>query len=123
MRPLLLDKTDLSALQTLRKFAEQHPVTLNEMKRIVSGQTPPVGDREGFSCQVSVGFRIVYSIEEHPKQAFRHASFSVDTVGKMPNHRAVQELMNHLGFILPLEKCLVKIENKFAVNVLEPYNE
>lgn len=123
MRALILNDTAKSALKNLREFAEKNPIDKKEMVLIMNGKLAPVGDREGYSCQIPVGFRVVYSIEQHPKQLFKHASFSINTVGKMPNPVAVQELMTELGFKRPLEKCLIQVEDGYAVNVLEPVDE
>lgn len=119
MRPLVIDEEAKIKLQTLKEFAERNPLSVDDLLDIHNKSEPPVGDREGFSCEIPFGFRIVFSVEPQPKGPARHLSISVDAPNRMPNPVAVQLLMQELGFDKELEECYVYFEDKNAVNIIE----
>lgn len=123
MRALVLSDETLNSLKSLRVHAENNPISKREMSKIMEGKALPVGERDGFHCHVPIGYKVAYSIEQHPKQRFRHASFSIDALGKTPDPVAVEELMGHLGFTRKLMGCHVEVEAGYAINVLEPLDE
>ena len=47
---------------------------------------------------IPVGFRAVYSIEEHPIGWCRHLSVSVSTKNRVPSVPAVEMIMHEFGF-------------------------
>lgn len=126
MIPLIIDDEKLRAL---RSYAENHPVTFQEMQRIIEGEVPPVGDRDGYTCFLDYGFKLVYSIEEHPCKTGgtlwgRHMSVSLDepTGTRVPSIIAVELLCKALGF-KPLKECYVNFNQKFRPHYVEVFCE
>lgn len=122
MTPLLIDETVKARIQEVRAYAEKNKLNRAMMERIVAGEEPFVGEDPGFECSIPFGFRVVFSIEEHPCGWCHHFSMSVETPGRVPNINAVRLLMMEFGISRPLEECLVEMENCIppAVNVIAP---
>lgn len=119
---------DEKKLEALRKNGESKFIDINEMKKIVSGDAAPIGERGGYECDLDFGYRVVFSIEEHPLKDggttwLRHMSMSAATPGKAPNQVAVGEVGGLLGFPtkdheLDYDKCQFWLEDGEAVNVI-----
>lgn len=126
MRALLLDDTTTAKIKKLVDFAEKNQLSHGDLKRIVKGVTPAPGNRPGFSVEIPIGFRIVFTIEEHKRnKVVRHLSISVDGGENMlPNQVAVETLIKEFGFKKPLKDCMVYLEQlepteHQAVNIIE----
>ena len=66
---------------------------------VISGKTPPAGDRPGHVLNLEGGMKLVYSIElDQPWGVCRHLSVSVDAPGKWPNPEGVRLMGQALGF-------------------------
>jgi hypothetical protein len=109
MIPLVIDDVQLRAL---REYAEAHKINSDEMKLMVEGKAAFVGDRPGHSLDMPVGFRVVYSIEEHPQEDgktawIRHMSMSQARPDRDPNIIALQMVATALGFP-NLDECMVR---------------
>lgn len=122
MRALLIDK---DALNNLREYAEKNPIAVDELLKIQSGAIRPVGKRSEHICELPVGFKIVYSIEQHHHgKWYRHLSVSVDAPGRLPHPENVDAIMDELGFKHDLHSgdlTTVYIEEEKAINVIEDY--
>ncbi len=108
--PLVLDEKKLGGL---RSYAEAHRLPIDQMRMIVAGTAPIVGDRPEHECHLNVGWRVVFSIEEHPRKDgngtawLRHMSMSSSAPGRFPNSVALEEVARHLGFPGPYD-CVVQ---------------
>lgn len=108
--PLVIDD---ERIKKLRMFAEAHIIPIAEMYLIQQEKMPCAGDREGHVLNLDFGFKLVYSIEEHPHKNgkntvwLRHMSMSVATPGRIPNPVAVQLIAEQLGFP-SMKKCQIK---------------
>lgn len=100
MRPLIIGPEERAKMKKLKDFAEEHRISVNELLDIFNKKGKPVGDRAGYSCEIPVGYRIVFCIEHQKKGWARHLSVSINPrkVGKMANPEAVKEFMTMLGF-------------------------
>lgn len=128
MRPFVLGKEQIAALNQLREYAEAHTIGVDELLDIFNGQAPPVGDREGFDCDIPVGYRVIFCIEFQKKGWARHLSVSIHPAkANTSAHPAViKELMEVLGFAGKLNgrDVMVYFENqKTVVNVVEYIKE
>lgn len=127
MIPLIIDNNKLKAL---KEFAESHPIHYEEMKQIAEGTLPPPGDREGYICLLDYGFKLVYSIEEHPRKDGKgtiwgkHMSMSLEelTGTRIPSIIAVQLICQALDF-KPLEQCWVNFNQNFKPQYVEVFCE
>lgn len=110
MTALVIDEARVGGL---RAFAEAHPIALDDMRRIAAGIAPVVGDRAGHAIRLDFGFRVAFSIEEHPLRGgagtawVRHMSMSCDRPGRLPHPAALEEVGRLLG-LPPLRECLVR---------------
>lgn len=122
MRILSIDASAKEVLAELIDNAEKNIFTVDDLMEIKNGKAPAPGDRKGFACYLDFGFRVVFSIEQHPQGRVRHLSVSVHGTG-LPNPAAVEEIMKHLKFENPMENCKVDIEklpeNRQAIEVIE----
>lgn len=132
IRPLIIDEELRLKIAGMVEHAEKNIFTLEDMKNLMRGEANPAGDLYGFNMETIFGYRVVYSIEEHPYKAggialCRHLSMSVDEPGKLPNEYAIQEIMGLIGFKNKLKQCKVWLEDYMpghkAVNVVEIINE
>jgi hypothetical protein len=108
---------DHAKLRALREYAEAHPIPVEQMYAIARGELPPVGDREGYRCFLPTGFKVVFSVEDHPQRRggsvrLRHLSVSLSepTGTQVPSPKALATLCRELGFAAPLEQCFVRLE-------------
>lgn len=114
MRPLIIDELAREKIRKLILNAEQNVIKIDETLDIFNLQAPIVGDRKGFSCTLPIGYRVVYSIEEHPNnkreiKKVRHISISIDSPGKLPNPAAVETLIKEIGFKNEMHDCMIKV--------------
>lgn len=123
VRPLLIDKDLTDQIDTLVKYAEKNPITMDYLLDQKNGEEKPPGDYEGYSITLPFGYRIVFTIELQPAGKIRHLSMSVNEDGSLPNEFAVQQIMDLIGFKNPLRQCKIAIENisptRQAINILE----
>lgn len=114
-------------IRELKRHADHNFINVEEMKQIVDGKAKPVGDRPGHECTLDFGFRVVYSIEEHPTKDggtvwLRHMSMSLVKADRTPNEFALGSVGQLLGFPtvnnkLDYEKCSMWLEGQ-AVNAV-----
>jgi len=115
MRILILDEKKISKL---RKYAEAHPIDLENIKAIIDGRKPSSGHNPKFVIHLDDGFKIAYTVEEHP-ECFHHASISVNTKGKYPHTAAVEMIVKAFGCEEKLSECCCFLEEEVcAVNVV-----
>lgn len=123
MRPLIIDEDVKSQIDSLVKYAERNPISMDYLLDQKNGQEPPPGDYSEFTRNLPFGYRVVFTIELQPTGKVRHLSMSVSEDKKLPNEFAVQEIMNLIGFKNELKKCMVSLEpispKREAINVLE----
>lgn len=122
----LLDLTAAEPILTnLRERAEANPVPLEMVQALSKGLEPPKDLNRAQTAEIPVGILVTFSMEVQPKGLCRHLSISVDGE-KMPNPVIITAVMEMLGFVGTISKCMAWIEdcrdgNK-AVNVLEPHD-
>lgn len=125
--PLIIGKLQNNGIKKLISYAEKNKIDLKRMKNIMALKEPPVGDLKGYSLNIPVGFRVVYSIEEHPCGWMKHLSISLSKRHRVPNQYAVQMIMDKfsMGQLESKSKDLIYIEdvgnNIKAINVLDFY--
>jgi len=124
--PLIVDD---ESLKKLREHAEANKFSIDEMKKIVAGKAPVVGDRPGYSCNFDFGYRVVFTIEEHPLKGgkgtiwIRHMSMSQVAKGRSPHLIAMAMVGGPLGFTvkdhLPSkEHCMFQMDGE-VVEMME----
>lgn len=122
MKPLIINQEIVQQLKDLADYADKNRYTMNDLVDIQAGRQAPPGDRKEFVCNIPMGYRVVFTIEDH-KTLYRHLSMSVYKPGTLPHPAAIEEVMGHLGFTRKLLECHKRIEEfeggYKAINVLE----
>lgn len=124
MRPLILNNPTRMAIDTVRKYAIENPLCLEDMFKIDKGELPAAGDNPLRVCHIEAGFRVVYTIEEQPGATVRHISVSIDRKDKLPSIEHVSAIMIAFGMskLLPGED-VIQIEKwgegESAVSVIQ----
>ena len=116
---LLIDENIKNELKSLKEYSEKNEYSLDELLDIKNGVLEPPGDSEYFGRFISNGYKVVFTIENHPGGKFRHMSLSVNN--KTPHPEATKLIMQELGFKNKLEDCIVYLELDVYLNVIEPY--
>lgn len=111
MRPLVIDSDSLERLAALKKYAEENVFSMDDLLDRFNEKAAPIGNEENFKCEIPVGFRVCFSMEEAPHLC-RHLSVSVDAEDKFPHVIAVVEIMKHLGFSNDLKNCSIKVNDR-----------
>lgn len=115
MRILQIDKKAKEAILRLKLYAENHKVDLETMKKMVNRIVSPVGDNLNYVCYLHDGYRIVFSIEEHPSGWYRHISISVEN-NTLPSISSTELIMKEFGFQGAVENCAdIWIEENISV--------
>ena len=101
--PLVIGEVGMGRLKEVIRYAEDNLVDAKRMKRIAKGKEAPVGDDENRVCHLDFGYRVVYSIEEHPQKKggtmwMRHMSMRINKKGRVPNEYALAMVGEILGF-------------------------
>jgi hypothetical protein len=127
MRPLIVTAATLEAIDKVRSYAEENPISHDEMIKIREGTSKPPGDNPKFVVHIDMGYRVVFTVEHHPRK-MRHISVSVDAPGKLVPIASFAHISKPFGF--KGERGMnaqqhVWIENLGdgfqALNVVEPY--
>ncbi len=120
-RPLFIDDDVRENVNKVIAHAMEHVITIDNMLDIRNGAPPP-GDVNGYSIEIPIGFRCVFTIEDQPDGKMRHLSVSIPHRDLMPNPSAVELIMDLFGFVGGFEECHVWKEDtgkRNALNVLQ----
>src|SRR5437762_4044175 len=122
-RPMIIDEDAKQKIKAVIVHAEANVFSMDDLLDIYNKQEKVAADQSGFVCEIPVGYRIVYSLEDQPAGIVRHLSVSVDEDKCLPNPPTVELLMKLFGFQSDLAFCHVKLEDispsRQAINVLE----
>jgi hypothetical protein len=104
-RPLVLDAVAKAKIGKLKAWAQQNRKTFHQLKRIMEGLDPPVGDEA--KIFLASGYSVAYCIEQQPlnKEAedifvwCHHLSVAVSNDRKVwPNVSAIDVIAKEFGF-------------------------
>ena len=121
MTALIIGQHEKDKLDKVRKYAEEHPMSEEDLKQIMAGLAPPPGSRIGYWCELPVGVKVVYSIDHFTDGKARHLSISIAKRDRYPSIAIVEQLMQLLGFQKKAtEADSVYMENgPHAINIIE----
>lgn len=135
MPTLFIDSEAKSRVATLREFAESRTLSTQDIYAIQHGRKPPPGDDPNYATIIPLGFRVVFTVEQHPFGWAEHLSVSVPDArpGSGPNEVIVNQIAQLFGFP-PLPVILERIkagqpyliapedlgDGRIAVNVVVP---
>jgi len=118
MAILILDKESRQRVSDLKAYAKANEFSKEDLLAIVADPSTAAGNFSKFNWQ-SQGYRVVYTIEQHPKYKFKHISISLNE--KLPPVSVATFLMQEFGFEKSLDDCVVYQEPN-AINILEQIN-
>lgn len=127
MTIFIFDDEAREQLRGITEFAEANRYDIDFMservRQMERGTIRPYPDEH--TAQLSTGFWVTMTIEEHPGGWMRHCSISSPDHEKIPLPPVAQLVMKELGFVQKLEDCHIWPEecesvNRFAINILEP---
>jgi len=111
-------------LKRLREYAENNIIPLEQMEKLSKGEPAPIpGDNEEAIMLIAPNYRVVFSLEEHPKGVLRHMSVSSSDNKAMPIE-FLELICSQLGFS-SLDNCYKFLESfgdgtLEALNIIEP---
>ena len=110
-------------LTDLRARAEAAPMSLEMVRALAEGRTPPEDLNTELTVTIPHGVVVSFTLETQAQGLLRHLSVSVSGP-HMPHPLVVEEMMPFLGFVNGLWECKTWIEDcrdgTKAINVLEP---
>ena len=110
---MIINEAQLAAL---KQHAEENPLSADEIRRILAGEAPFVGDRDGHALNIPVDYRLTYAIEEIPRSDgegtvwMRRMSMACARPGRLPHPAAVMTIAEQLGFP-ELEHCMINMSD------------
>ena len=134
MTIFVMDAETAQKLRSVAQYADHHRIDLVEMKarheaHKAGRAIEPFGPQ--FCAILPMGFRVVFTIEEHPLRDgsgsmwLRHMSMSSPKRGRAPIEPALEWVMGQLGYTTPLRNSMVYREDtgpdSVAINVIEEY--
>jgi len=94
---LIINDEVRSEIEKVKQFAVQHPISTEDIQKIVKGEMPPPGDVPYFTCMIPIGFKAVYTIEYQPAGECEHISISTAACGQMPTNEEVEQITEAFG--------------------------
>lgn len=126
MQSLILGPLEKAKITALREKAAFSPIPESEMQERAAAYAEgrQISGFNEYSIELPVGFRLTFTIEQHRPGPMRHMSMSSSRPGSTPHPEMVKMVMSELGYINPLERCIVTEEptdiGSIAINVIEP---
>lgn len=116
MRPLIIDENAKKQISQVIDYAKRNIISQRELEFRDRVKTISVGDNPQRICNINLGYRCCYSIEEQPIGLCSHLSVSADD-NKLPSPAAVELIKKEFG--MSEEDVYVYIENEVnAINVI-----
>ncbi|MHA2427334.1 MAG: hypothetical protein ACXADB_04850 [Candidatus Hermodarchaeia archaeon] len=106
-------------IEKAKERAKKKVFTADMMQKLASGDLPPPGDSPHFRCDIPIGVKVVYTLEEHPLGLCEHISISSAGLGSVPPAEEIHQILEaygiDLGFTLepkpnPGNFCKIKYE-------------
>jgi hypothetical protein len=106
-------------IEEVKKRAKKKVFNTDAMKKLAAGDLPPPGDSPHFRCDIPIGIKAVYTLEEHPLGLCEHISISSAGPGSVPPVEDINQILEafgvDLGFTLeskpnPGGFCKIKYE-------------
>lgn len=120
---LPLGTAEVDAISAVIAFARTRPTTMDQLKAMVAGDLPPVGDYPAHQVLLPDGFMCVFSFEHQAFGLCRHLSVSVwdekdPDYGRLPAPRVLNTIGDLFGF-KPGRLDHFWIEDQRAVNFVQ----
>lgn len=127
MQALIIDEENKKKIAEILAYSAMNPYFLDELHQVNEKKLPPPGDSDNHALYLPNGFKVVFTISEHPRGFMRQMSVSINRKDKLPPVYFVEALMLLYKFKNPLSDCYIYFEDikpgYRAVNVLEPWSD
>lgn len=127
--PLMVSSNEMARITEVLQYADIHRFNIQDLKRIIAGEAEPAGDNPAFEVMLPMGYRVVYTIEEHPGGWAKHISVSTVPRSSTLTGGALNRIMQLFGFRHDLafasnaglcyDEGEVSPENKGVASVIE----
>jgi len=118
MQVLVIDEFSKARIERLKQYAENNPLTLQDVLDTLEGKKEPIGDNQHHVIFLFNDFRVVYSIEQQPEGTFRHISVSLTDTDKLPSLQAFEFILEAFGMPDTANCVNMWIEGHSSINVL-----
>lgn len=118
MRVLVIDDFSKARIKRLREYAENNPLTTQDVLDTIDGKKGPIGDDPNHVVHLFDNFRIVYSVEQQPEGTFKHISVSLKDTDKLPSLQAFELILEAFGMPDTANCVHMWIEERTSVNAL-----
>lgn len=103
-------------------YAENNKWTYHKILALKAGEIPPPGDDPRYVVHIHDGYRVVYTVEQHKKDCYKHLSVSVEKEGKYPHDAAVSIILEAFGMDPDYSKSLVYMEEDVgAISIVQKF--
>ena len=126
IRPFIIDNDVVAKIEAVKKYANEHPFTKEDLEAIMGRYKKSAGANDNFIVIIPVDYKVVYSIEHQPFGPAKHISMSVTGEGNWPNLVAVNEILALFDFKVrvgvPSPNLVVKMwqdKETESINILE----
>ena len=121
MRILQIDDDTRAEVAKVIAYAKEHRYDKHMIKLLISRDLKSAGDNPDYLVHIHDGYRVVYTLEEHPIGWCHHMSISIDRSKMYPHEAAVQMIMQLFGMDPKFENCLAVWPEKEteSVNIIQ----
>lgn len=129
MRVLVIDDTAETEVKRVKEFALARRQSIQEIMRRMNKEDEAPGDDPQYMMEMRDGWKIVYTVEQHPGGWFHHISISVDPRDQEKPWPAIEgvEMILKLFGIGPIKAqahgWTEDTGHRKAVNLLFPFTE
>lgn len=110
MALLIVDQKFKENIKNLVDFAQENPLSMDDLLDMYNGAIKVTGDTEGYYFFTPTGIKIVHCIEQQVAGNVRYLSVSVPTDGSLPNPYLIMQIMEEIGFENKMEDCILDLE-------------
>lgn len=125
LRPLMLEKCN-KEIKALCARAFEQTIPLDEMKRRAdawnNGDTTVEARDPNFTIEIPIGWKVTYTVEQHPPGLMRHLVVSIIDNKIQANIIGIALLAEKFNFVNPIERCLMYVDENQAVHVVDPFD-
>ena len=99
MVPLIINESVRAEIKRVKEYAEDHKYNIHHLHRVMKGRERPAGEDPGHCLTIPIGFRVVYSIEQHPVGWCHHWSVSAPDPGRAISKPGLRMILDDFEFV------------------------
>lgn len=119
-KELYIGEIEQKKIDRLVEHARNNIFSFEKLLAITSGELAVPGATDEFAVYLPYGYRVVFTIEQQPKQIFKHISIST-AWNRFPSYEVCDRICTAFGFADIKYNCTGWIkENALAINIVQP---